>query len=161
MTEQQPHVEVFSRNRVNNSRVTMVVAAIPVTALTGFAIYTVLPFVQYIAYGFLALAVLSALFLIALGVIEIRRRWIAAHVIHLGENGVIDALGWRVLPQPMLLQASQETDEQPGPTSLNDVGILAAVSAGKTQQEAATIYGVSQPYVSRLVRKWKDQHGIE
>ncbi len=96
MNEQQPHLEILSRNRVNRS--TIIVAVIPVSLFSGALIYAIWPFLTWIAIGVLTLAVICALYLVALLAIDVRRRWIHAHVIHLGEYGVVDAMGWRMLP---------------------------------------------------------------
>jgi hypothetical protein len=48
------------------------------------ALLPLLALIAYLAGGLLAL---GALYLIALGVIDLRQRWLYAHVIHLGEHG--------------------------------------------------------------------------
>src|SRR5207247_9455046 len=61
--------------------------------------------------GVLALLSIGFLYIVALLAIDIRRRWIAAHVIHLGEHGVIDATNWRMLP--LALPPVKVTEEKP------------------------------------------------
>jgi hypothetical protein len=116
MSEQQPHVEVFSRNRVSRSRISFIAVAIPVVAISGFAVYALLPFIVIIGYGLLALAAIGALYLVAIALIDVRRRWIHAHVVHLGEHGVVDAIGWRMLPLALpaphvTVSEAKETEE--------------------------------------------------
>src|SRR5205809_527604 len=109
MAEQPPHLEILSRNRVNRS--TIVVAVIPVTIFSLVLVYALWSFLRLIAYGVLALLSIGFLYIVALLAIDIRRRWIAAHVIHLGEHGVIDATNWRMLP--LALPPVKVTEEKP------------------------------------------------
>jgi len=113
MSEQAPHVEVFSRNRI--SRSTVILGVIPVTLFSGVLIFALWQFLFWIAIGVLVLLTIGALYLIAIAAIDIRRRWIHAHVVHLGEHGVVDALGWRMLPlalpPPVVVSEEKEEDE--------------------------------------------------
>ncbi len=59
------------------------------------------------------------------------------------------------LPAPITLEEPDQDNYSP-----DDLGILAMVSKGKSQTEAAKAYNTNQPYVSRLVRRWKDQHNM-
>jgi hypothetical protein len=107
----EPHVEVFSRNRVSRSQISFVAVTIPVLALTGLGIYALLPFLWLIGYGMMALAAISFLYLVALLAIDIRRRWIEASFIHLSEHGVVDTQQgrmWPLLPAPV--QVSEVKD---------------------------------------------------
>jgi len=98
MSEQAPHVEVFSRNKVNRSRISFFVVLIPVTVLTGLVAYALLPFLWLIGDGVMVLAAIGFVYLVALLYIDIKRRALHAKVVHLGEHGALDAEQWRMLP---------------------------------------------------------------
>jgi hypothetical protein len=88
LSEQQPHVvEVFSRNKVSRSQISFVAVTIPVLALTGLAVYALLPFIELVAYGILGVLCGCAMFLGALGVLYVRRRWIHDAIVPLSEFG--------------------------------------------------------------------------
>ncbi|SRR6266567_889528 len=112
MQQPQPHLEILSRNRVNRS--TIIVAVIPVTLFSGVLIYALWRFLLIIAITSLVLLLMSALYLVAILAIDVRRRWIQAHIIHLGEYGVVDATGWRMLPlalpAPVITEVIEEDE---------------------------------------------------
>jgi len=111
MSEQSPHVEVFSRNRI--SRSTIILGVIPVTLFSGVLIYALWQFLLWIAIGMLALLSIGALYLTLVLAIDVRRRWLHAHVIHLGEYGALDAQQWRMLP--LALPPPVITEEKSAP----------------------------------------------
>src|SRR5215472_871208 len=113
MAEQQPHLEILSRNRLNRSPITILVAVVPVTAFTGLIIYALIPFLWLIGYGMIALAAISFLYLVALLYFDIKRRALHAKVVHLGEYGALDAEQWRMLPLALPAPKVTVTPEDP------------------------------------------------
>src|SRR5260221_4114879 len=115
MNEQQPHVEVFSRNRVSHSRITLFIA-IPVVALSGFACYALLPFIVMIGYGLLALATSGVLSLVAVLALDVYRRFLHAPYLQVSPNGEIDTALGRMyplaLPAPIVV-TEEKADEEP------------------------------------------------
>jgi asparagine N-glycosylation enzyme membrane subunit Stt3 len=113
MNEQQtapPHIEVLSHNKVNRS--TIIVAVVPVTIFSLLLAYALWRFLFYIALMALLLAAIGTLYLIALAVIDVRRRWLHAKVIHLGEHGALDAAAWRTIPLALPEPSTQVTEIQ-------------------------------------------------
>jgi len=121
MAEQQPRVEVFSRNKVSRSRISFIAVAIPMTAISGLIVYALLPFILIIGYGLLALATIGALYLVALLGVDIYKRLLYAKIVHLGEHGAIDAQQWRMLP---LALSPVSVTEVPGELSAEDKEII-------------------------------------
>jgi hypothetical protein len=119
MSEQSPHVvEVFSRNKVSRSQISFVAVTIPVLALTGLAVYALLPVVWLLTYGILAVLCLSAMFLGALGVLYVRRRWIHDAIVPLSEFGDYhedrgELLHRQPLALPAPVQVSEVKDAEP------------------------------------------------
>ncbi|SRR6266487_738571 len=111
MAEQQPHLEILSRNRINRS--TIVIAIVPVSIFSGLAAIALWPFLTWIAYGLLAVLSGCILFLAVLAVIEVRRRWLHAPYIHVDEqNGMFDTSTGRMfplqLPPPLITEEKEE-----------------------------------------------------
>src|SRR6266702_1453833 len=57
--------------------------------------------------------------------------------------------------------AVQVTEVDQGAYSPSDLEILAMVSQGKSQEVVAKACGTNQTYVSRLVRRYKEQHNMD
>ncbi len=156
MNEQQPHLEILSRNRVNRS--TIIVAVIPVSLFSGALIYAIWPFLTWIAIGVLTLAVICALYLVALLAIDVRRRWINAHVIHLGEYGVVDAMGWRMLPlalpAPVVTEVLSLPDERPAHVSLDHWRILQLAGKGMDLRSVALACNTTYYQVQKITSQW-------
>ena len=149
MEGSQPHLEILSRNRINRS--TIIVAIIPTTIFSLVLVYALWDFLTWVAYGVLALLSIGALYLIAILVIDVRRRWIAAHVIHLGEYGVVDASNWRMLPlalPPPQITVTEQPNEDDDEVLLAKVRLFHDV--GYSIQRIATETGL-KPW---KVQKW-------
>jgi hypothetical protein len=147
---EQPHLEILSRNRVNRS--TIIVTIVPVSVFSGLAAIALWPFLTWIAYGLLAVLLGCVLFLAALAVIEVRRRWIHAHIVHLGEHGVVDALGWRMLP--LALPAPVKViEEKPDMTEQ----ILFQFEHGCSYRNIAESLGVSKHQVEKTINAHRDK----
>jgi hypothetical protein len=153
----EPHLEILSRNRVNRS--TIIVTIVPVSVFSGLAAIALWPFLTWIAYGLLAVLSGCVLFLAALAVIEVRRRWIHARFIHLSEHGVVDALDWRMLPLalPAPHVALTEAAKQLPPDELE---ILTLASQGVGYREIAARCNTNFSRVQKLVADWKKQHNM-
>ncbi len=158
MSEQIPHVEVLSRNRV--SRSTIIVAVVPVTIFSLVLVYALWSYLWWIAIGVLALLTIGALYLVALLAIDIYRRLLHARIVHLGEHGALDAANWRMLPlalpAPSIAPVSV-TEEKP---TAGELEVLTLLSKGDTQREVATKCGISQTKVSEIKRRWQTQTGM-
>jgi len=155
MSEQQPHLEILSRNRVNRS--TIIVAVVPVTLFSGVLIYALWSFLRLIAYGVLALLSVGALYLIALAAIDVRRRWIAAHGIHLGEHGIVDAMGWRMLPLALPAPVITLPDERPSGMSLDHWRILELAGKGMDLRSVALACNTTYYQVQKITSQWDAQ----
>jgi hypothetical protein len=149
MSEQQPHVEVFSRNRV--SRSTVILGVVPVTLFSGVLIYALWQFLFWIAIGVLALLAIGACYLVAIALIDVRRRWLMAHVVHLGEHGVVDALGWRMLP--LALPAPHVTVSEAKDTRDLEKEIRDLAAGGRGYRDIAKDLGISFYQVQKIMSK--------
>ena len=122
-TEQQPHLEILSHNKVNRS--TIIIGVIPVTAVTVIFVAAVWPFLSWIAYGSLGLLVLAALYLAGRAYIDLRQRWYHAAIVHASEHGIINMATWQHLPA--LPEPSVTVTEEPGEPTLDLVAQSADV----------------------------------
>jgi hypothetical protein len=150
MSEQTPHLEILSRNRINRS--TIIVTIIPVSVGSLLAAIALWPFLAWIAYGLLAVLSGCVLFLAALALIEVRRRWIHAHIIHLSEHGVVDALGWRMLPL-MLPQPHVSVSEAGRDTRDLEKEIRDLAAGGRSYRDIAKDLGISFYQVQKIMSK--------
>ncbi len=110
MQQPQPHLEILSRNRVNRS--TIIVAVIPVTLFSGVLIYALWSFLWLLAYGTLVLLSISFLYLVAIMVIEVRRRWLQSPFVYLEEHGVVDATTGRMYPLAIVAPVTVTEDRE-------------------------------------------------
>jgi len=151
MSEQQPHLEILSRNRV--SRSTIVVTIVPISVFSGLAAIALWPYLAFIGYGLLTLSVLGACYLIAIAAIDVRRRWIHAHVIHLGEHGVIDALSWRMLPLALPAPHVTVTPEDPESQKKWEDSIRDAYAHGQSEENLAKAFQITRHQVRKILGK--------
>jgi hypothetical protein len=108
MPNEQPHVEVLSRNR--NS--TIVVALVPVTIFSAIVAYSIWPWVWVIPYLIAGILALSVLYGVARGYVDVRRRWFESHIIQASEHGAINMATWQHLGgKPLQLPAPIITEE--------------------------------------------------
>ncbi len=143
MSEQAPHVEVFSRNKVNRSRISFFIVLIPVTVLTGLVAYALLPFLWLIGDGVMVLAAIGFVYLVALLYIDIKRRALTASVVHLGEHGAIDAEQWRMLPLALpapVIVTEEKADEEPVARVRQALDVLEVHSHGVGIKSIAASY---------------------
>jgi hypothetical protein len=154
MAEQQPHVEVFSRNKIRNSRISFIAVAIPVTFISGLVVYALLPFILLIGYGLLTLAAIVALYLVALLYLDIKRRALHAKVVHLGEYGAIDAENWRMLPlalpppQPVTVTA-----EDPAAVSKWEDEVRDCYNHGQSEETLSKSFNVTRHQIRKILGK--------
>ncbi len=168
MSEQAPHVEVFSRNKVNRSRISFFVVLIPVTVLTGLVAYALLPFLWLIGDGVMVLAAIGFVYLVALLYIDIKRRALHAKVVHLGEHGAIDAEQWRMfplaLPAPVVV-TEEKADEEPVARVRQALDVLEVHSHGVGIKSIAASYKDSgdtywtEWRVRQVIEAAKDREG--
>ncbi len=154
----EPHIEVLSRNRI--SRSTVILGVIPVTLFSGLLVFALWQFLFWIAIGVLALLSIGALYLIAIALIDVRRRWIHAHVVHLGEHGVVDAVSWRMLP--LALPAPHVTVREDKETEAElDKNIIDLWKGGRHSYRAiAEDLKTNYPRVQKVLADYKKQQGI-
>jgi hypothetical protein len=151
MSEQTPHLEILSRNRVNRSRISLFMVAIPVTVFTGLVAYALVPFLWLIGYGIMALATIGALYLVALLYLDIKRRALHAKVVHLGEYGAIDAEQWRMLPLALPaphVQVSEAKDMRDLEKEIRDLA-----AGGRHYRDIAKDLGISFYQVQKVMSK--------
>jgi len=113
--QQQPHLEVFSRNRISHS--TVILGVVPVTLFSGMLIYALWQFLFWIAIGVLVLLLVGALYLVALLFVDIYQRWLHAPYIHVSEqNGMFNTKAGRMyplaLPPPIVVTEEEDEDMQ-------------------------------------------------
>ena len=118
---EQPHVEVLSRNR--NS--TIVVATIPVTVFTLIAAIALWQYLVWLSYGILFLLAVLGLYLCARLYIDVRRRWFESHIIPTPPHGHTNAVTWEHLPKqlPPPVQVTEVKDEPLPPVDLITQGL--------------------------------------
>jgi len=161
MSEQAPHVEVFSRNKVSRSRISLVAVVIPVMAISGFAVYALLPFIVIIGYGLLALATIGALYLVALLFVDIYQRWLQAPYIHVSEqNGMFNTKAGRMYP--LALPAPHVTVREDKETEAElDKNIIDLWKGGRHSYRAiAEDLKTNYPRVQKVLADYKKQQGI-
>ena len=158
MQEQHPHVEVLSRNRVNRS--TIIVAVIPVSLFSGVLIYAIWSFLWLLAYGALAMLSISALYLVAIIVIDVRRRWLHAPYLYVEEqNGVFNTETGRMhplpLPAPVITEVPTLPDDRPSHVPLDHWRILQLAGKGMDLRSVALACNTTYYQVQKITSQWK------
>ena len=158
---EQPHIEVLSRNRVNRSRISLIVVTIPVMVLSGLVAYALLPFLWLIGYGVMTLATIGALYLVALLYLDIKRRVLHARYIPVSEReGMFDAMTSRMYP--LALPAPHVTVREDKETEAElDKNIIDLWKGGRHSYRAiAEDLKTNYPRVQRVIAEHKKQQGI-
>lgn len=138
-TEQQPHLEILSHNRVNRS--TIIIGVIPVTAITVVFVAAVWPFLSWIAYGSLSLLGLAALYLVTRGFLDVRRRWLQDAIVHASEHGLFNVASWEHLPAlPAPSVQVSEVKDDPVDRVKQALDILEMHSEGSGYRSIAKAY---------------------
>ncbi len=142
MHEQQPHLEILSRNRVNRS--TIIVAIVPVTLFSLVLVYALWSFLFWIALGALSLLVILFVYVVARLVIDLKRRALHARFIPMLEHdGVFDAATSRMyplaLPAPVVV-TEEKADEEPVARVRQALDVLEVHSHGVGIKSIAASY---------------------
>ncbi len=156
---EQPHVEVFSRNRI--SRSTVILGVIPVTLFSGLLVFALWQFLFWIAIGVLALLSIGALYLVVRLGIDIYQRWLHAPYIHVSEqNGMFNTKAGRMYP--LALPAPRVTVHEDKETEAElDKNIIDLWKGGRHSYRAiAEDLKTNYPRVQKVLADYKKQQGI-
>ena len=156
---EQPHVEVFSRNRI--SRSTVILGVIPVTLFSGLLVFALWQFLFWIAIGVLALLSIGALYLVVRLGIDIYQRWLHAPYIHVSEqNGMFNTKAGRMYP--LALPAPRVTVREDKETEAElDKNIIDLWKGGRHSYRAiAEDLKTNYPRVQKVLADYKKQQGI-
>jgi hypothetical protein len=88
---------------------------------------------------------------VAIALIDVRRRWIHAHVVHLGEHGVVDAVSWRMLP--LALPSPHVTVSEAKDTRDLEKEIRDLAAGGRGYRDIAKDLGISFYQVQKIMSK--------
>lgn len=152
MTEQQPHLEILSRNRVNRS--TIIVAVIPVTLFSGVFIIAIWRFLWLLAYGALVFLSISFLYFVAIMAINVRQKWLHAPYLYVEEqNGVFNTSTGRMhplaLPAPIITEVTEDE-------ALKRSKILNLRAKGRSLREIEDELKIPYNQVQEICRKAKN-----
>jgi hypothetical protein len=154
MSEQQPHVEVFSRNRI--SRSTVILGVVPVTIFSLVLAYALWAFLWWIAVGVLALLAIGALYLVAIALIDVRRRWLHAPYLPVSPHGEIDTASGRQFPLALPAPRTTVTEEKEAEAKL-DKDIIALWNGGRNYRDIAADLKTNFSRVQKVVAEYKKQ----
>ncbi|SRR6266567_3587882 len=159
--QQQPHVEVFSRNKLNRSPVLVAPVTIFSLALSGVLVFALWQFLYWIAIGVLTLLAIGAAYLVALLYLDIKRRALHARYIPVSEReGVFDAMTSRMYP--LALPAPHVTVREDKETEAElDKNIIDLWKGGRHSYRAiAEDLKTNYPRVQKVLADYKKQQGI-
>ena len=169
MPEQQPHVEVLSRNKLNRSPV--LIMPVTIFSLVGGVLFALAlwRFLFWIGVGFLTFLVILFVYVVARLVIDLKRRALHARFIPMLEHdGVFDAATSRMyplaLPAPVVV-SEEKAEEEPVARVRQALDVLEVHSHGVGIKSIAASYKESgdtywtEWRVRQVIEAAKDREG--